>query len=286
MYNAIKTGVDAYVLRDSFAWKLEELAPDILGQADDIGLAALDKWDAGDYSGAKESADKALFAYETIDTGLAAYEARQSVVWGLEALAPEFLWQTDDVALAALDKWDAEDYNGAKEGADKALLMYSALKIGVEAYQLREEIALDAVKIDPTTFWSMDDIGWGAIDKWIAEDYEGAKADAETAMFGYTVTGAAVQRQRALDARADVAVRQEFNAAQAIYDQANRALPSQSFDEALRLYRESLNMFRQVARTADERRRIAEEALRRAQQRLAESNETARNADAILEGGR
>ena len=289
MYNALKAGLDAYNLREDFAWRIEELAPEYLSQADDIGLAALDSWDAGDYAGAKDAADKALSVYQIINNGLAAYDARQSVAWALQELAPEYLGQADDVALAALDKWDAGDIDGAREGADKALLMYGTLKTGVEAYLLREEFAMDALGLDPNdpnAIWRIDEIGLAAIDKWDAGDYDGAKDDAETALLGYAVTGAAMERQRALKARADVAVRQEFNIAQAIYDRANAAFPSHSRDEAVRLYLESLYLFRQAAIMADERRLYAEEALRRAAQRLMESDETARNADAILEGGR
>ena len=289
MYNTLKNGLDAYALRDSFAWRIEELEPEALWQADDVALEMFTKWRAKDYPGAKAAADKALMAYETIDIALAAYDARQSVVWGLQTLAPEFLSQADDAAMAAVDKWDAEDYDGAREDADKVLLMYSTLKTGVEAYLLREEIALDALELDPNdpnALWRIDDIGWRAIAKWSDGDYEGAQADAETAMLGYTVTGATVERQKALDARADVAVRQEFSLAEAIFERANLAFQWQSYDEAVLRYAESLYMFRQAARTAEERRRSAEEALRRAERRLEESNETARSADAILEGGR
>ncbi|MDR1804341.1 MAG: hypothetical protein LBQ94_12130 [Treponema sp.] len=286
MYTALKNGLDAYNLREDFAWRIEELAPEYLWQADDVALEMFDKWRAKDYVGAKAAADRALSVYQTIDNGLSAYDARQSVVWTLQELAPEYLWQADDVALAALDKWEAGDFDGAGEGADKALLMYGTLKTAVDAWRLREEIASDAVNMDPIAFWRTDETGLAAIDKWDAGDFDGAKADAETALLGYTVSGAVVERQKALDARADVAVRLEFDVAQALYDRAGQAYRRQDYSEAVRLYSESLYLFRQAARTADNRRQSAEEALRRAAQRLLESNETARNADAILEGGR
>jgi hypothetical protein len=286
MYNALYTGLAAYGLREDIAWRVEELEPSVLWQADDVALEMFDKWRSGDYPGAKAAADKALMVYGMIDDGLAAYDARQSVAWSLQELAPEYLWQADDVAFDAFDKWDAADYDGAREGVEKALLMYGTLKTGVEAYQLREALAVDAVEFNPSVFWQTDDIGFSAIDKWEAEDYSGAKADAESAMLGYTIIGAGEGRRRALDARADVAVRQEFNVAQVLYDRANNAIQWNDPTEALRLYRESMILFMQAARTADERRRSAEEALRRAQQRFIESDETARNADAILEGGR
>ena len=286
MYNALYTGLAAYRLREDFAWRLEELEPSVLWQADDVALEMFDKWRAGDYPGAKAAADKSLNVYGMINDGLAAYDARQSVAWSLRELAPEYLWQADDVAFDAFDKYDAEDYDGAREGVDLAALMYSALKTGVEAYQLREALAEEAVEFNPSVFWQTDDIGFSAIDKWDAGDYEGAKADAESAMLGYTIIGAGEGRRIALDARADVAVRQEFNAAQALYDRANNAIQWNDPTAALRLYRESMILFMRSARTAEEWRRSAEEALRRAQQRFNESDETARNADAILEGGR
>jgi hypothetical protein len=258
----------------------------VLWQADDLALEMFSKWRDKDYPGAKDAADKALVAYGILDDELAAYDTRQSVVWGLQELAPEYLRQADDVALAAFDKWDAADYDGAREGVDQAALMYGTLRTGVEAYLLREELAPAALSFDPNAFWQTDEIAFSALDKWEAGDYEGAKADAETAMLRYAITGAVVERQKALDARANVAVRQEFNAAQLLYELANSAYQWQAFGEASMLYRESLLLFRQAARIADDRRRSAEEALRRAQQRFIESDETARNADAILEGGR
>ena len=286
MYNTIKNTLDAYAMRDEFEWIISELEPEVLWQADDVASEIFDKWRANDYSGAKESADKALLAYGTIKTGLDAYAIRQSVVWSLQELVPEYLSQADTAAMAAFDKWDAGDYNGASEDVDKVLLMYGTLRTGVEAYLLREEIALDALNFDPNAFWRTDEVGYAAIDKWDAGDYEGAKADAETALLGYIITGAGEGRRKAMDARADVAVRQEFNIAQALYDRANHALEWQDYNEAVRLYGDSMYLFMQAARTADERRRNAEAALRRAGQRVQESDETARNADALLEGGR
>ena len=347
VYNTIRTGLAAYDTREAVAWRVDFLAPDILWQADDVALAALDKWDAKDYDGAKEGADKALLVYNTLAVGLAAYDTRSAIVWrvdnlvpeaiwqaddvayealdewwianynaarvgagmsefvydtlgtGLEvydtredialdvlAIEPEALWQADDVAFQAIDRWLYENYYGARAGADRAQFVYDTLGVGLEAYQLREDIALDAIKIDPNAIWRTDDIGWEAVDKWLASDYEGARINAETAMFGYTVAGAAVERQRALDVRADTAVRQEFNAAQGLYARANAALQGQRYNEAALLFRESLITFRWTARTALERRLNAEDAIRRAERRLTESSETARNADVILGGGR
>ena len=88
-----------------------------------------------------------------------------------------------------------------------------------------------------------------------------------------------------MDLRANVAARQEFDPAEAIFNRANTEFRRQSFEEAAGLYDECLPRFILSAELALERRRAAEEALRRADQRVAESDETARNAELVLEGG-
>jgi len=60
---------------------------------------------------------------------------------------------------------------------------------------------------------------------------------------------------------------------------------NQWLQDAIALFIQCQSMFRTAGDMALERRQVAEEALRRADERLAESEETARNADAILQGG-
>jgi hypothetical protein len=100
----------------------------------------------------------------------------------------------------------------------------------------------------------------------------------------YSAVAAATERQIALDAKANVAVRQDFNSAQALYAQANTAFQAERFDEAVSLYNQSRPMFDAAAREALEKQLIAEEALRIANQRMTESDQTAREAEIILEG--
>ena len=283
-YVALKDGLEAYKLREEIAADAGRLFPEYLSVADNVGLDALEKWDAKDYSGAKDGAAEALVMYTALKDGLAAYMIREEIAAKAERLVPEYLFEADSVGLDALDKWDAGDYTGAKDAVADALVMYSALKAGIRAYEVREEIAGSAGT--STLFLQADSISLDALDKWDSKDYSGAKAAAETALAMYLNVAASGERQKALDYRADVAVRQGFSSADAIYSRAIAEYRGQRYEEAAKLFDESWAMFKVAAQEALEKRQAAEEALRRSDQRLTESDETARQAELILEGGR
>jgi len=285
MYLALRDGVVAYNVREEIAESAEELVPDYLQSVDTIGLDAIDKWEAKDYSGAKAGADAALSMYITLKDGIEAYNLRQEIAERAEELVPDALLQADTVGLDAIAKWDAEDYSGAKLGAAKALTMFSALKTARDAYDLREKILERAEVMFPDFLSQADDVGLDAIDKWIAEDYLGAKDAANAAWITYLALGASTERQTAIDLKAHTAVRQEFNTAEAIFNRANAAYSGQKYEEAAPLYEECLLIFRKTSQLVLDRQRAAEDAIRRADQKAAESDETARNAELILQGG-
>jgi len=285
MYFALRDGVTAYNVREEIAESAEELVPDYLQSVDTIGLDAIDKWDAKDYDGAKAGADAALSMYTTLRDGIEAYYLREEVAKRAEELVPEALLQADTVGLDAIAKWDAEDYTGAKLGAEKALTMFAALKAARDAYDLREFILARAEVLFPDFLSQADNVGLDAIDMWIAEDYSNARDTAKVAWITYLVLGASTERQTAIDLKAHTAVRQEFNTAEALFNRANTAYNGQRYEEAVPLYEESLLIFRMTSQLVLERQRAAEEAIRRADRRAAESDETARNAELILQGG-
>jgi len=261
------------------------LFPDYLLEADNAVTDAEDKYQAKDYYGAKSGADDALAMYSALKDGAAAYKLREEIAGRAEELVPDVLLQVDTVGMDAIEKWKAKDYNGAKIGAADALLMYSALKAARDAYDVREKIAERAEELFPAALSQADDVAFDAIDKWEANDFKGAKDAAVTAWMMYLNVAASTERQTALDLKADTAARQEFNSAEAIYNRADAAYRGQRYEDAAPLYEECLPIFRMASQLAMEKRRAAEEALRRADQRVAESDETARNAELILEGG-
>ena len=276
------------------------LIPDYLLEVDNVVADAEKKYQAKDYYAAKDAAEKALSMYEAQKIAGDAYNKRGAVAVRAEELTPEFLSDADKVGLNAVDKYLAGDYRGAKEGAANALSMYQALGAGLDAYKVREEIANRGFeRFDSRNVALADDTLRAAANDYTAKNFTAAKDKSDEALLRYNLalktawegyagerrTAASTERQRAMDAKANVAVRQDFNSAQAVLNQANTAYQGKKFEEAALSYDNSGSMFTKAAQAAREKQRIAEEALQRANQRMAESDEKARNAELILEGG-
>jgi hypothetical protein len=239
--------------------------------------------------------------YEILKDGLDSYAVREEVVslGGLE-LIPELVDEADIVGLDGMEKYEAKNFAAAREAAAKSNTMYSLLKSGLLAYKIREEIFIQGFEIyDPMNIEAADGTLWYAAGDYSAENFPSARNEVDQAMLRYGMvlkTGweahaadrgaeAAEERQASLDLKANVAVRQEFNSAQALFSQANAAFREGRHIDAARLYTETVSMFEVINEAAREKRRIAEEALITANQKMSESDETARNAERILEGG-
>ena len=219
---------------------------------------------------------------------------------GAYEYVPEYLLEVDNLVAEAEKKYQAKDYYGANDDAKKALSMYEAGAAGLEAYRVREVIAdRDFEKYDRNNVSYADDALMSAADDYVAGDFAAAKDKADEALLRYNLAlktawqayagekGAQVsaERQRALDAKANVAVREDFNSAQAVYTRANTAFQGQRFEEASLLYDECGPKFGAAARAAAEKRQAAETALRRAEVKMAEADQIAKDAEVILEGG-
>jgi hypothetical protein len=79
------------------------------------------------------------------------------------------------------------------------------------------------------------------------------------------------ERQAAVEARADIAVREEFGAADATLGQANAAFGARNFTAALAQYNQSAGQFAASAREAERRRLLADATVEEARQRRDES---------------
>jgi hypothetical protein len=219
---------------------------------------------------------------------------------GAETLASGYLRSADDAAREAASQYGAKDYYGARDSAYRARDMYGILKTGSEAYKVRQEIIdRDFVHYDPHNIGIADEIGLSAIADYEDGDITSAQDKADEALFRYNLalrTGkesfaaekgavAADERQKALNLKANVAVRQDFEAATSIYNRAHNSYRAQNFDAAAALYEESGAMYEVICQVAVEKRRIAEEALRNAAEKMVESDTAAKDAELILEGG-
>ena len=259
--------------------------PDLLLHADNTVLSAYDKYQANDFHSARDTALSALAMYGTLTAGLEAASIREEIAAQVEELAPDLLLQADTAALSAMEKWEAGDYAGAETDAVQALSMFAALRAGLGAYMAWESVVDSAEELALNALLEAYAIAEEAYVTWGAGDFDEARAGAELSKVLFLRAGATAERQRALDRRANVAVQPDFNTAQAVYNRANTAYQARTLEEAASLFGESNSMFVVVAQIALERQLLAEEALRLANERMAESDETARAAERILEGG-
>jgi hypothetical protein len=252
-------------------------------------------------AGAFESlADKSIARFAgDLEAEIAGARA-EAVKAGAETVAAGYLQSADDKALEAASQYEAKDYYTARDSAYLVRDMYGALKTGTEAYKARQEIIdRNFVGYDPYNVELADETAVSAIADYEAGDIQAAQDKADEVLFRYNLalrTGkesfaadrgaiAADERQKALNLKANVAVKQDFEAATSIYNRAVNSYKAQNFDLAAALYEESQTMYEVVSEAAEEKRRIAGEALQKAAEKMVESDTTAKNAELFLEGG-
>jgi hypothetical protein len=219
---------------------------------------------------------------------------------GLADIFPDYLLEADRSVAQALAQYEGEDYYAARDTWNLARDKYRALKTGGDAYNRRREIVeRNFISYDPENFSTADEVGLAAVDAYGAGDIEAALNGAEEAGLRYSLVlktawasyaaerrdAAVLERQKALDLKANVAVKAEFDAASLIYNQAESSVGAEKYEEAAVLYIQSEARFTVLGRTAAEKRRDAEDAIREAEQKMLESEEAAKRAELILEGG-
>ena len=219
---------------------------------------------------------------------------------GAQALIPDLLLDADNAGAEAEKKYQAKDYYGAKDTASQSKSMYVAMKTGLDAYKIRETITDRGFEVyDPQNIELADNFLRGAASDYSAKNISAAQEKTEVAFLRYNLalkTGwesysaekgadASTERQRALSYKANVAVKEEYNNAQAIYARATTAFQGQKFEDAAKQFEECESMFDVIAQVAYEKQRAAQEALNKANQKIAESDAAAKRAEVILEGG-
>jgi hypothetical protein len=218
---------------------------------------------------------------------------------GIAELSPEGLLKADQAAAAARDLFAAEDYYAAAGAGREALDRYRALALGAEAYRLWEEILrLDFAGFDADNFKKGEDAFAAALTAYVggAPGEALERASESKLRYGMVLKAgwaayaaqvralAAGERQNALNAKADVAVKGDFTNVDRVFSQAESAYRSETYEESVGLYVRSEAGFVALAQTAEEKRRIAQAAIDAAEKKLEESDAAVRNAEGILEG--
>jgi hypothetical protein len=238
-----------------------------------------------------------LYAKDREEEVLAARDA--AIAAGINDLYPDYLLDADRTALDAVAKYEAEDYYAADEASLLALEQYRGLKPGVEAYKLRQEIVdRDFSGYDQDNFSQADELLLAAFNHYGEKNAAVARNEAEEALSRYAVVlgagwaGSAgklqalaqSERQKALNEKANVAVRNDFSETEKVYNQGNAAYRAGRYQEACPFYERSAASYTILTRAAIAKRRSAETAIDKAEKKVMESEMVVQNAELILEG--
>jgi len=258
----------------------------------------------GDYSKAADAFDSIfllaipLFAQAREDE-IMAYR-NSLIIGGARNSFPEFFPPADESALLAFSQYEQGDFYAAKDTAEETLLMFKVLAAAFDSWQIRQEINdRDFIFNDEDNFNRGGEILSDAMDAYKARNFPLAMETAEDALLRYNLVLAAGweyfaetraglaegERQAAIDSRTNIAARFIFNEAEANFISAQSLLESEKFEDAAKQFMDAEAMFFIANLTTSERRSHASAAIRQALENLERSDENARNAELIIEGG-
>jgi hypothetical protein len=308
-YNAIVVALEAFDIREmAIAKGIEDIVPEgpeYLERTDNIALQALALYDYnGDANAVLKSSLALKEAYSTMVVALDTYHTREKVIaLGIEDLVPEgpaYLNGTDAYALLALDYYDAGNYSDAYDLAVRLEEAYGVMVTGLQAYYVRQEMVdgnfyqYDADALEITDIYALSALA----------DYENANIElagfkahvaydrysqsltrtkgAYVADIGSSANGA---RLRALENKANVAARTEYDAANTVFIQGVNAFNDKNYTLAENNYTQSWRMFNTSTDVALQKRSLAEAAIQAADASIAASDEAAYRAELLIGGG-
>jgi len=128
-YEGLLLGANVYLTRQRLInTDLTHLGPEHVQHADEIALAALALYEAGNKTQARISAVEALDEYEALLLGADVYLTRQEIIDRLfEQYDADNFIRTDEISLAAVSAYEAGNMNAAVQGAQEALLRYNLM---------------------------------------------------------------------------------------------------------------------------------------------------------------
>jgi hypothetical protein len=235
----------------------------------------------------------------------------EAIVAGIRDVSPSRLEAADQRIDLALEQYEtgnaaatnsdaAENYYAAAEAAFDALDRYHALTLGVRARRLGDEIQARGFQgYDPEDYELAGQSLAGAVDAYDGGDTAIALARADEALRRYTMTldqgwlgyagelklSAEAERLNALNAKANVAVKRDFDSADGLYTRGTAAYKAQDYAASADYFSRSIPLFGNAIQTAEQKRVVAEEAIQTAEMRISQSEETAREAETVLQGG-
>jgi len=275
------------------------------------------EWDAAETRYAHANSEKTAAAYHAAEDAFESVfklaiplyaQAREDeimalrnslVAAGARASFPEIFAFADTTALLAQDQYQAQDYYTARDSAAKAFAMYQAMTSAHNAWLAQREIKdKEFDRHDAENFERAGKILDDAMALYQAEKYALAQENANEALSRYNLilsTGwaayaekrfsmAETKRQEALDNKANIAARELFDEADSIYKTSVVSYDSQKYEEAAHQFINAETLFIEASASTSEKRDKAAEIIKRAQEKVAQSDETARQAEILIQG--
>ena len=223
-----------------------------------------------------------------------------AVSTGAPGLSPNRFAIAESDAQNASRLYDSADYYLAYDAWNLARNRYIVLATGARAYAVKAEIdRRNLAAWDSGNYGKAVEVSLKGLSYYDSGKVDAAGDAADEAFLRFKLAlakgrelyagdrgkSADVKRREALDLKANVAVKADFEAATKILDEANKNYKAERYDEAAEQYVTAENRFEIVRLTAAEKRKRAEEAMEEARLQIIESERTAREADAVLEGG-
>jgi hypothetical protein len=201
---------------------------------------------------------------------------------------------------AAVNSEAADNYYAAAASAFEALTCYHALSLGAKARRLEKEIQERGFEdYDPSNYSRAKESIDAADAAYDEGDAEAALAQAEDALFNYTIvmdkswvgyaedlrSSAEAERRNAMQFKANVAVKRDFDQADGLYTRGTTAYDAKDYAASAEYFSQAIPLFSNAVKIAEQKRVVAEDAIQTAETRISQSEQTAREAETLLEGG-
>jgi len=223
----------------------------------------------------------------------------QAVKAGADTLIPERFAQADALKDSAGEKLRKGDLDGSARDRKEASDRYKVLQTIAEAHNKQSEADKnDFFSVDPDSYILAADAGNKAVDLYDENKLPEAQESAEDALnrFSQVITNgwiskidekttfAEQSRNASLEAKANIASKAEYDAAEQVYSKALAAQEAEDYAGAAQLFNEAGELFTKAQNSAVAKQQKADEALREVEQKLAESRNKAQAAENLIGG--
>ncbi|GMO46886.1 MAG: hypothetical protein Pg6C_08830 [Treponemataceae bacterium] len=210
---------------------------------------------------------------------------------GAGALAPDLLAGADQKDKNSLAQFDRQDYYGYQKDSQEAEALYEITAIQAEALSAKQEIDSNKLaRFDTGTYEEANRSLSAVKTAYDGQDADGMKTAAEDALAKYRQvldkgwhdyagekkSLADDARSKAVAARADTVLKNDFANADTVYKQGNDELAADSYKPAAASFDRSQQLYASLAANAEKQQKDAAAALQTAQKKVSDSQAKAK----------